>query len=250
MKKNRIALATITTLSLGIVASSSIVSLFADNSLSERFYSASNKNNDILEKNDSQANKNSNQKNVEPTPFDFITSMPLLSQSTGPIVIRKNTICSLDWFGSQRWKLDLTEAKFNGQSVLPNGLTATNHLKWRDSVVLNYALDNNKNILWVLTNTTNPSGKASTQNLVAVNSLTGEINGFYVLNNDIRDQYSAQYGVTVLQNGNVLIFNDGANRWYRYQIFDTKTMTAMQPKENTSSKSLQEDILKFNKKII
>ena len=247
MKKNRIALATITTLSLGIVASSSIVSLLADNSLSERFYSVSNKNNDILEKNDSQANKNSNQKNVEPTPFDFITSMPLLSQSTGPIVIRKNTIYSLDWFGSQRWKLDLTTAKFNGQSVLPNGLTATNHLKWRDSVVLNYALDNNKNILWVLTNTTNPSGKASTQNLVAVNSLTGQINGFYVLNNDIRDQYSAQYGVAVLQNGNVLIFNDGANRWYRYQIFDTKTMTAMQPKENTSSKSLQEDILKFNK---
>lgn len=247
MKKNRIALATITTLSLGIVASSSIVSLFADNSLSERFYSVSNKNNDILEKNDSQANKNSNQKNVEPTPFDFITSMPLLSQSTGPIVIRKNTIYSLDWFGSQRWKLDLTTAEFNNQSVLPSGLRNGTGLEWRDSVVLNYTLDNNSNTLWVLTNTTNPSsGKQTSQNLVAIDSLNGNVKGSYVLNNGIGNKFSAQYSVTVLQNGNVLIFNDGANRWWRTQIFDVKTMKAMPVQENLKSKTLQEDILKFN----
>lgn len=246
MKKNKIALSVVTTLSLGIIGVSSLVSFYKESSLSKYFYNENNNKVDNTESSNSDANENINKNNVEPTPFDFVTAMPLVSQSTGPIVIRKSTIYSLDWFGSQRWKLDLNTAKFNGQSVLPEGLSNSNHIYWRDSVVINYALDSNTNTLWVLTNATNPGGKPTTQNLVSINSINGEIKGFYSLNNNITDQYSAQYGISVLQNGNVLIYNDGANRWWRNQIFDVEKLQALPYKENQNSKSLQDDLLKFN----
>ncbi|WPL38546.1 lipoprotein 17-related variable surface protein [Malacoplasma iowae] len=246
MKKNKITLSVVTTLSLGIIGASSLVSFYKESSLSKYFYNENNNKVDNTESSNSDANENINKNNVEPTPFDFVTAMPLVSQSTGPIVIRKSTIYSLDWFGSQRWKLDLNTAKFNGQSVLPEGLSNSNHIYWRDSVVINYALDSNTNTLWVLTNATNPSGKPTTQNLVSINSINGEIKGFYSLNNNITDQYSAQYGISVLQNGNVLIYNDGANRWWRNQIFDVEKLQALPYKENQNSKSLQDDLLKFN----
>lgn len=248
MKKNKITLSVVTTLSLGIIGASSLVSFYKESSLSKYFYNENNNKVDNTESSNSDANENINKNNVEPTPFDFVTAMPLASQSTGPIVIRKSTIYSLDWFGSQRWKLDLNTAKFNGQSVLPEGLSNSNHIYWRDSVVINYALDSNTNTLWVLTNATDPNnGKPTTQNLVSINSVNGQVKGFYALNNNVENWYCAQYSISVLQNGNVLIYNDGANRWYRYQIFDTKTMKPMQVKENISSKSLEDDLLKFNK---
>lgn len=250
MKKNKIALSVVTTLSLGIIGVSSLVSFYKESSLSKYFYNENNNKVDNTESSNSDANENINKNNVEPTPFDFVTAMPLVSQSTGPIVIRKSTIYSLDWFGSQRWKLDLNTAKFNGQSVLPEGLSNSNHIYWRDSVVINYALDSNTNTLWVLTNATNPGGKPTTQNLVSINSINGEIKGFYSLNNNITDQYSAQYGISVLQNGNVLIYNDGANRWWRNQIFDVEKLQALPYKENQNSKSLQDDLLKFNDKMV
>ena len=202
------------------------------------------------EKNDTIQNTEDQNKIAEPVPFDFDVNVPLISETTGPIVSRKNTIYSLDWFGAKRWEIDLSTAKFNEKSVLPQGVTAnkSSYLQWYDKVFINYTLDSKNHILYVLTNTVNrpqDQGGAS-QNLVAINTISGEITGCWDLKNDIKNHFQAMYSISVLENGNVFIYNDGSNRWWRSQIFDVKNETPLSPFESNDRTAFENTIKEFN----
>ena len=202
-------------------------------------------NNDVLQ------DANDQNKIAQPVPFDFDVNVPLISETTGPIVSRKNSIYSLDWFGAKRWEIDLSVATFNGKSVLPNGVTAdkNSYLQWYDKVFINYTLDNKNHILYVLTNTvrTPSSSGVSSQNLVAIDTISGRITGCWDLKNEVNNLYEAMYSISVLENGNVFIYNDGSNRWWRSQIFDVKTGEATRPFESQDKKAFQDTIDQFNR---
>lgn len=202
------------------------------------------------EKNDTIQNTQDQNKIAEPVPFDFDVNVPLISETTGPIVSRKNTIYSLDWFGAKRWEIDLSTAKFNEKSVLPKGVTSNknSYLEWYDKVFINYTLDSKNHILYVLTNTVNrPQNQGgASQNLVAINTISGEITGCWDLKNDIKNHWQAMYSISVLENGNVFIYNDGSNRWWRSQIFDVKNETPLSPFESNDRTAFENTINEFN----
>ena len=128
-----------------------------------------------------------------------------LSSVNGPILFWDNKITSADWFGAERWNIDLLTANHNGIkfSINPEG-----HKGWKRTW-LNWDLDKKNNILYVLSSwgRVGTGGKDNKgvpqQNVIAIDVTTGKIIKIYELKDLGVDAF---YALSVLDDGNVLVF--------------------------------------------
>ncbi|WPL36383.1 lipoprotein 17-related variable surface protein [Malacoplasma iowae] len=135
------------------------------------------------------------------TPTQANSQNTFLSAKTGPIVYWGSKISSLDWFGGERWSVDL-------DTMMENPFKTGD---WKRSW-FNYDYDRTNNILYILTS--GASWSNVKQRLLAIDVETGkdaftgkEINeqnkissiDFPQTNSDVRF-------LTVLKNGNVLMY--------------------------------------------
>ena len=140
-----------------------------------------------------------------------------LSSVNGPILFWDNKITSADWFGAERWSKNLDTEAFGGKkfNLNPNN---DHQNGWRRAW-LNWDLDKKNNILYVLS-TQDLVNKKPTQNVLAIDVLTGNILHMYELEGD---NSGAFFAVSVLENGNLLVYGQQKHASTRHILIDTKS---------------------------
>lgn len=173
--------------------------------------------------NDSKVNISSEKENTEKdkTPIDYVSKSPILTQKTGPIISFGSKISALDWYGSTLWSFDFNDKKNN--QYYP-GENPKNHPKYVNRSFLNWSLDYENNILWVLTNSIEGRSETKPQNVLKIDSLTGEIIKCIPMKDDKpKDDWHYYYNIQVLESGNVLIYSQGNSNWGKNYLLDSKT---------------------------
>ena len=145
-----------------------------------------------------------------------------LSSVNGPILFWNTKITSADWFGAKRWEIDLLNAKDDNGikfSINPNG-----HDGWKRTW-LNWDLDKKNDVLYVLSSwgrIGDPTTGTPQQNVVAIDVSTGKVIKVYELK-DIG--LKAFFAVSVLENGDVLVYAQQGNAVTKNIIINTKKQT-------------------------
>lgn len=154
--------------------------------------------------------------NVKPlVPLESISDWPLLTAKTGPIVSYGNKITALDWYGGEIWSLDTT-------TLLPSGITTANMTTFTNRAFINWDLDYVNSKLWFITNT-GKDGQPPKQRLIKVNAITGEIELNMSLAYQPANLYRLFYKVSVLQSGKILIYGQGNEYWWLFDLYDPVT---------------------------
>lgn len=178
-----------------------------------------------LEKNNSDVQENDviNSK----TPLDFFSQTPVLSQKTGPIISYGSKISSLDWYGATLWEFDLSG---KDSKYMPKFANPSNYVPYTNRAFVNWSLDEKNNYLWLLTNTSKHkyqefNNGIPPQNIIKLNSLTGEVISCTPINQWFDSRYAIYYQIQALRNGKVLVYSPGYNAWWRTVLYDPKTNT-------------------------
>lgn len=240
-KRNKIFIFLISSL-LSVSLLSTFTSVFNSNELHNSYDS---NNNVINNDNKASSEKDSNediQTNSKPlVPLDYDSSIPLLVQETGPIISQKSIVTSLDWFGAEKWHIDLEKVSWNNMSFLPDGITRSNWNQYFGSAMINYSLDKVNHRLWILSNTgwNEVSGKLPRQRIMEVDSQTGQI--IQIKEIAYQGNKSRLYRkIQVLDSGNVMIYSHGETNFDLYNAID-KTIKTI-PYKDELTKNLNSDI--------
>lgn len=178
-------------------------------------------------------------------PLDYNVSVPLLVQDTGPIISQKSIITSLDWFGAERWHLDLESAKLGDVTFLPTGVTRENWNEYFDSAMINFSLDRNNNHLWVLSNSGNGNSNVPKQKIMQIDSETGKILMIKEINYS-GSRTRLYRKIQVLDSGNVIIYSHGEPNFDLYTKSDGQIKTVKYD-ENKLTSNMTSDINSMNK---
>ncbi|WP_412032554.1 lipoprotein 17-related variable surface protein [Malacoplasma muris] len=156
---------------------------------------------------------------------------PKLSSKNGPIVFWKNKITSLDWFGAERWSIDVTTITIDGiQPFVVNGYNGTS---WKRNW-LNFDLDKTNDILYILSN----AKSNSKQYAVAINVQTGTPTKKYETAEPITGELNMNsfFMLKVLTNGNLAFLgrpgNIGNGQTDTIDVVDVKTGVTTRRKGN------------------
>ena len=141
-----------------------------------------------------------------------------LSSVNGPILFWDNKITSADWFGAERWSIDLLQASYSGInfSINPDA-----HNGWKRTW-LNWDLDKKNDILYILSSWGRVGNKNSgppQQNVIAIDVASGNIKKIYELKNLKLDAF---FAVSVLEDGNVLVYAKQGHAVTENILIDTK----------------------------
>ena len=160
-------------------------------------------------------------------PTEFFYQMPIISVDTGPIVYYGSKITSLDWFGAERWHLDLANQEEYWQYFPGNKNNP--FVKWPYGAFTNWAVDKKNNVLWVLTNSKHTNGMKENdvppQNILKINTINGKIEKKYTLpgfknNQTNTNQWGLYYQIQLLDSGKLVIFSQGSDLWGYNWVFD------------------------------
>ncbi|WPL36378.1 lipoprotein 17-related variable surface protein [Malacoplasma iowae] len=240
MKKGKLKILTIASSIISVVTGVSLPLVI--NSKNQNFLSVGKNINNNDDFNNEMLRKNSD-KSKELVPFDFNESWPLLVQNTGPIVSYQNKISSLDWFSSTRWSIDLLQATFEDKKIFGD---SPRFVKWTDRAFINWALDRNKNILWLLTNSVVKGSNVEKQKFIKIDSLNGKILDVKELAYKPKNQNWMYYSISVLDSGNIMAYGQGNDNWEQFDILDTKKGEVNQKSSASGNidKLIEEDIRK------
>ena len=143
-----------------------------------------------------------------------------LSSVNGPILFWDNTITGADWFGAERWSIDLTKAEYNNKSF---SINTNGHNGWKRTW-LNWDLDRKNNILYVLSSwwRIGSGDGIPQQNVLAIDATTGSIVDLYELKDITREAF---FALSVLENGNVLVYAQQEHAASKSVLIDVKANT-------------------------
>ncbi len=129
-----------------------------------------------------------------------------LSSKNGPIVFWKDKITSLDWFGAERWSIDVTTIELDG--IKPFTVNGNSGSSWQ-RYWLNFDLDKTRDILYVLSN----AKRNSHQYAVSINVQTGQPMKMYKTANPVSGSTlsNAYFMLKVLNNGNFAFLGKPGN---------------------------------------
>lgn len=242
-KKYKIILTSISTLlGVGAIATSTLINS------SKTFDNLTNilSNDSNLQNDSTVENKNINRESAQQVkplvPLDYDQSVPLLVQENGPIISQKSKISSLDWFGAEKWHIDLNEAKLGNTTFLPTGVNKNNLNQYFGSAMLNFSLDKNNNRLWVLSNSgwRNNFDNVEKQRVMEVDSLTGKI--LQIKEISFQGHKGELYRkIQVLDSGNVMIYSHGKANFDLYDA-KTKNITTISYDANSLTSTMDSDI--------
>ena len=180
-----------------------------------------------------------------------------LSSVNGPILFWNTKITSADWFGAERWSIDLLDVK--DDSGVKFNINKDGHDGWKRTW-LNWDLDKKNNILYILSSWGKVGGNSTVlgtpqQNVIAINVTTGKIIKVYELKNMEKDAF---FAVSVLEDGNVLVYAKQGNAVTENVLINTKDKTykigkgnldkiSVKPSEFPSSKNYLMNLIPIGK---
>ena len=227
MQKKNKTLILSSILSVALVATPAITSNVNSTILNDAINNAlGQQNNSDTSKSETVVNDVTQSKPVVPS--EFFYQMPIISVDTGPIVYYGSKITSLDWFGAERWSIDFADQNKYGQ-YFP-GTKDNNFVQWPYGAFTNWAIDKKNNVLWILTNSKHTTSDTKTnnvppQNILKIDTISGNILGKYSLPGFKQDQvnagqYNLYYQIQLLDSGKLVIFSQGSDLWGYNWVFD------------------------------